>query len=112
MLLTPSHSLLCCACAQVWQLRGRYPNRGYPKIFEDSTVGGEAKKVFNDAQVMLKEFIAKKHVKMHGVVGIYPAASTGETHSLLPMSAMQLFKGLWLVPKLLRCTYGGFLVLS
>jgi hypothetical protein len=22
----------------VWQLRGRYPNRGYPKIFEDKTV--------------------------------------------------------------------------
>jgi hypothetical protein len=23
---------------QVWQLRGRYPNRGYPKIFNDATV--------------------------------------------------------------------------
>ena len=23
----------------VWQLRGRYPNRGYPKIFNDATVG-------------------------------------------------------------------------
>ena len=23
---------------QVWQLRGRYPNRGYPKIFDDKTV--------------------------------------------------------------------------
>lgn len=23
---------------QVWQLRGRYPNRGYPKIFNDQTV--------------------------------------------------------------------------
>lgn len=23
---------------QVWQLRGRYPNRGYPKIFNDSSV--------------------------------------------------------------------------
>ena len=23
----------------VWQLRGRYPNRGYPKIFNDKTVG-------------------------------------------------------------------------
>ena len=23
----------------VWQLRGRYPNRSYPKIFEDKTVG-------------------------------------------------------------------------
>ena len=23
----------------VWQLRGKYPNRGYPKIFQDKTVG-------------------------------------------------------------------------
>lgn len=39
---------------QVWQLRGRYPNRGYPKIFNDPQVGAEAKKLFDDAQVMLK----------------------------------------------------------
>jgi 5-methyltetrahydrofolate--homocysteine methyltransferase len=23
----------------VWQLRGKYPNRGYPKVFKDKTVG-------------------------------------------------------------------------
>lgn len=23
----------------VWQLRGKYPNRGYPNIFNDATVG-------------------------------------------------------------------------
>lgn len=23
----------------VWQLRGKYPNRGYPKIFNDESVG-------------------------------------------------------------------------
>ena len=23
----------------VWQLRGKYPNRGYPKIFQDKDVG-------------------------------------------------------------------------
>ena len=27
----------------VWQLRGKYPNRGYPKIFKDKTIG----KTFN-----------------------------------------------------------------
>ena len=35
----------------VWELRGTYPNRGYPKIFDDATVGAEARKVFEDAQV-------------------------------------------------------------
>ena len=38
----------------MWQLRGRYPNRGYPKIFNDETVGVEARKLFDEAQVMLK----------------------------------------------------------
>jgi hypothetical protein len=43
---------------QVWQLRGRYPNRGYPKIFNDENVGPEAKRLFEEAQAMLK---ARKH---------------------------------------------------
>jgi hypothetical protein len=38
----------------VWQLRGRYPNRGYPKIFNDETVGSEARKLFDEAQAMLQ----------------------------------------------------------
>ncbi len=42
---------------QVWQLRGRYPNRGYPKIFEDAAVGAEAKRLFADAQAMLEDII-------------------------------------------------------
>lgn len=36
---------------EVWQLRGKYPNRSYPRIFNDETVGAEAKKLFDDAQV-------------------------------------------------------------
>ena len=38
----------------MWQLRGRYPNRGYPKIFNDETVGAEARKLFDEAHAMLK----------------------------------------------------------
>ena len=30
----------------VWQLRGKYPNRGFPRIFHDADVGAEAKKLF------------------------------------------------------------------
>lgn len=32
-----------------WQIRGKYPNRTYPKIFNDKTVGAEAKKLFENA---------------------------------------------------------------
>ena len=63
---------------QVWQLRGRYPNRGYPKIFNDATVGGEAKKLFDEAQVMLHDFVANKRVKLNAVIGLYPANAVGD----------------------------------
>merc|ERR1712176_540281 len=63
---------------QTWELRGRYPNRGYPKIFNDETVGGEAKKLFDDAQKMLAQFREKKSLKMIAIVGIYPANSEGD----------------------------------
>jgi len=58
---------------QTWELRGRYPNRGYPKIFDDKTVGSEAKKLFDDAQRMLKEIVADGSMWLKGVVGLFPA---------------------------------------
>jgi len=63
---------------QVWQLRGKYPNRGYPKIFKDETVGEEAKKLHDDALKLLDEVIAKKQLTAKGVVGIFPANSVGD----------------------------------
>jgi len=55
----PSCALECAGksadCVlQTWQLRGRYPNRGYPKIFNDENVGSEAKKLFEEAKLMLQ----------------------------------------------------------
>lgn len=63
---------------QVWQLRGRYPNRGYPKIFKDETVGAEAKRLFEEAQAMLQVFIDKKSLDLRGIVGLYRANSVGD----------------------------------
>ena len=54
-------------------MRGRYPNRGYPKIFKDEAVGSEAKKLFDDAQAMMKEIIANKSMQLKGVVGLFAA---------------------------------------
>ncbi|XP_033000231.1 methionine synthase isoform X1 [Lacerta agilis] len=59
----------------VWQLRGKYPNRGFPKIFNDKTVGEEAKKVYNDAQNLLKTLIMQNRFKAKGLVGFWPARS-------------------------------------
>ncbi|POM73456.1 Putative methyltetrahydrofolate-homocysteine S-methyltransferase [Phytophthora palmivora] len=63
---------------QTWELRGRYPNRGYPKIFDDETVGAEARKVFDEAQKLLQEIIDKKLLRVRGVSGIFPAYRNGE----------------------------------
>jgi 5-methyltetrahydrofolate--homocysteine methyltransferase len=56
-----------------WDLKGRYPNKGFPNIFKDARVGEEAKKIYDDAQSMLKEIIAAKNLTLKGVVGLFPA---------------------------------------
>lgn len=62
----------------VWQLRGKYPNRGYPKIFDDETVGKEARKVFDDAQMLLQNCINDNSLRANGVFGIYKARAVGD----------------------------------
>jgi 5-methyltetrahydrofolate--homocysteine methyltransferase len=63
---------------QVWQLRGKFPNRDYPKIFDDAKVGSEAKKLFDEANVMLRDIAAKKALQLVGTVGIYRANAVGD----------------------------------
>ena len=58
---------------QTWQLSGKYP-----KIFDDEIVGKEAKKLYDDAQAMLKKVIAEKSLQAKAVVGFYPANSVGD----------------------------------
>ncbi|XP_072312800.1 methionine synthase [Eucyclogobius newberryi] len=62
----------------VWQLRGKYPNRGYPKIFKDKTVGSEALRLFKDAQKMLHQMIDSSTLKGRGLVGFWQAQSRGD----------------------------------
>lgn len=63
---------------QTWQIRGKYPNRTYPKIFNDKTVGEQAKKLFDDAQKMLNDIIDNKLIEARGIIGFYPCNSNGE----------------------------------
>ena len=51
-----------------WELRGKYP-----AIFEDDIVGEEAKKLFNDAQNLLRRIIDEKWLTAKAVVGFYPS---------------------------------------
>ena len=56
-----------------WEMKG-----SYPKIFDDKEKGKEAKKLFDDAQLMLKKLIAEKWLMAKAVIGIYPANSVND----------------------------------
>lgn len=58
---------------QTWELSGRYP-----QILSDNKVGAEAKKLFDDAQALLKRIVAEKWITASGVVGFWPANSVGD----------------------------------
>ncbi|MDX1693027.1 MAG: methionine synthase [Ketobacteraceae bacterium] len=51
-----------------WELSGKYP-----KIFDDKVVGEEARKLFDDAQTMLKQIVEEKWLQANGVIGFWPA---------------------------------------
>lgn len=53
---------------QSWELAGRYP-----KLLDDAVVGEEAKKLFADAQAMLKQIIDEKWLSARAVIGFFPA---------------------------------------
>ncbi|MBU0529662.1 methionine synthase [bacterium] len=54
----------------VWELKGKYP-----AIFNDGQIGEQAKKLFDDAQVLLKKISNDKLLQAKGVFGIFPANS-------------------------------------
>ncbi|MBM4077991.1 MAG: methionine synthase, partial [Planctomycetes bacterium] len=58
---------------QTWELHGKYP-----KIFEDAIVGEQAKKVFDDAQQLLRRIVDEKLLTARGVFGFWPATSEGD----------------------------------
>ena len=58
---------------QTWELAGRYP-----KILDDNKVGTEARKLFADAQALLKRMVAEKWITANAVIGFWPANAVGD----------------------------------
>lgn len=56
-----------------WRINGKYP-----QIFEDPVKGEEARKLYADAQEMLRYIVDNKLLKAKGVIGLFPAASEEE----------------------------------
>lgn len=57
-----------------WEMSGTYP-----RIFESNKYGTEAKKLFEDAQALLKKIIVEKWITAKGVIGIFEAQSEEES---------------------------------
>jgi len=55
-------------CFSAWGLKG-----AYPYILEDSSFGGQAKKLFDDATVMLDGIVERKLLCAKAVFGFYHA---------------------------------------
>ena len=60
------------------QIRGKYPNRGYPKLFDCKEVGAQARTVFADAQKLLSDIVARKIFSIRAVIGFYPCRTSGD----------------------------------
>jgi 5-methyltetrahydrofolate--homocysteine methyltransferase len=58
---------------QTWDLAGPYP-----AILDDAVVGTEARRVFADAQAMLKKIVDGRWLTANAVVALYPANSVDE----------------------------------
>ncbi|WP_266156599.1 methionine synthase [Dyella silvatica] len=56
-----------------WELAGHYP-----AILDDEIVGKQASELFADAQVMLDKIIAERWLTARGVIGLWPAAQSGD----------------------------------
>jgi 5-methyltetrahydrofolate--homocysteine methyltransferase len=62
---------------QTWELTGKYP-----RIFEDNAVGPEARKLFDDAQAMLKRVVRERWLTANAVIGFWPANAVGDDIAL------------------------------
>ncbi|HWQ25175.1 MAG TPA: methionine synthase [Chlorobaculum sp.] len=58
---------------RTWEMHGHYP-----QIFDDNTVGEEAKKLYDDANALLDRITSEKLLGIRGVAGIFPAGSVGD----------------------------------
>ncbi len=58
---------------KAWELKGRFP-----KIFDDPKIGREARKLYDDAQILLDNIIKNNLLKAKVVIGFFPANSIND----------------------------------
>ncbi len=71
------HRIAWEAFFMVWEFKGRFP-----EILKDPEIGEEATKLYNDAQLFLKEIIEQKQITAKACIGFFPANANGDTIEL------------------------------
>jgi 5-methyltetrahydrofolate--homocysteine methyltransferase len=56
-----------------WELVGKYP-----RIFDDNVVGSEARKLFADAEALLRRLVAGNWLTANAVIGFWPSNAVGD----------------------------------
>ena len=56
-----------------WEMKGRFPD-----ILNNPATGEAARRLYDDAQVMLDKLIAEKWITAAGVIGLFPANAVGD----------------------------------
>ncbi len=74
---------------QTWDLAGPFP-----AILDDEIVGSEARKVYADAQAMLKKIFDGRWLQAHAVFGLYPAARAGDDDIAIHSEPPMVWRGL------------------
>ncbi|MCU0619341.1 MAG: methionine synthase [Gemmatimonadaceae bacterium] len=62
---------------QTWELAGHYP-----AILDDAVVGVEARRLFDEAQAMLRRIIDERWLAPKAVIGLFPANAVGDDIAL------------------------------
>jgi 5-methyltetrahydrofolate--homocysteine methyltransferase len=70
---------------QSWELAGRFP-----AILNDPIVGSEARKLYDDAQAMLKHIISNRLLQAKAVIGFFPANSVEDDIELYDFEELVL----------------------
>ncbi|MBS1786855.1 MAG: methionine synthase [Acidobacteria bacterium] len=56
-----------------WELAGVFP-----RILDDSKIGAQARKLYEDAQALLAQIVSRRSLRANGIYGFWPANSVGE----------------------------------
>ncbi|MGA2298081.1 MAG: methionine synthase, partial [FCB group bacterium] len=56
-----------------WEMKGKYP-----AILDNPKFGAEARKLFNDAIILLNKIIKEKLIKANGIIGLFPANTVAD----------------------------------